>query len=795
MSPAAPPPPQYPGGSQMFGKFTLVRELGRGGMGVVWLARDNDLGREVALKMLLSTETEAAELERFRREARAAARLKHPNIVPVYETGTERGRAYFAMEFVKGHSMDRRMPELPLRRRVEIVRDVARALHYAHGLGIVHRDMKPSNVMLSSEGRPMVMDFGLAKHLGDGRNLTQSGAIMGTPNFMSPEQAQGDPGAIDARTDVFSLGGVLYYFITDRLPFERADTVKTVFAVLSEAPVPPRKVKPAIPRDLEIICLKALAKLPAKRFQSAEEFADDLDRHLAGSRIEARPPGPAERGSMWVRRHPAFAAGILVAALGAVATISVWASGAKERRRRAQESEVAEERRKAEDAAAARRGKAAEWVLAGRAQLETAERCMMTGRAEDLRAALGRAVEAFDKALAADEGCGEALAGRGRSRRLRGERDGAIADLSRAGNLPEAVYELSLARLDLFIEARTFARSEPFDGGEPSAAARLARDRQLAAADDLARAALLPPPTGREWMPLHAQAALAFLAGKFPDARAGLDKVIDLNPFRDDALALRASVRLASEPPDAEGAKQDLERAVEANALSAAHRNLLGVVKGLLGDAKGARADFDAAVALDATYVPAVLNRSSSRLAAGDAAGAIADAARVLAASKDNLLALGARAEARLANGDWGGAEEDFSHALALSPGALPFRLRRATARRMAGNLDAALEDARAALQSGDVDVRIRASTEVAEILVARAEAPSWQEALAEVESRLALGSLKDQRPDEFLRLAGLFRDRGDKAKERAMLEGFLRHFPGNPRCAEVRAQLESLEK
>ncbi len=779
--------------SKHFGKFTLLRELGRGGMGVVFLARDNELGREVALKMLLSTDSSSLEMERFRRESRAAAKLKHPNIVPIYETGTEAGRAYFTMEFVKGHSLERRMPELGMRKRLEIVRDVARALEYAHGQGIVHRDIKPSNVVLSEDGRPVLMDFGLAKHLEDGRNLTQSGTIMGTPNFMSPEQASGDPDSIDGRSDVFSLGGVMYYLLTDRPPFEKADTVKTVMAVLAEPPVPPRTVNAAVPRDVETICLKALAKAPVRRYQSASDFAADIDRHLAGSAIVARPPGTTERAAAWVRRHTALTAAGIVAVLGLAAVGVVWGAGRSDRAERERQLAAEGEKRRLEAAAAARRAAAAEWVRPGREQLDIAEKCLMTGRADDLRAALSRAVEAFGKALAADDACAEAHAGRGRALRLRGERSAAIVDLALAGNSAEAVYELGLARLDQFIDAKIALQAEPYSAGEPSAAARVARSLQLAAADDLARAAGAKPPPGREWMPLHARAGLAFLAAKFPEAMSDLGEVIGQNPFRDDALALRGYLRLASSPPDVAGALDDLNRAVQANALSASHRNLRGVARGRSGDAKGALEDFDAALGLDASFAPARLNRSSSRLAAGDAAGAAADADLLVASSRDNMLALQARAEARIALRDFAGADTDLSSALALSPGALSVCLRRATVRRFSGKLDDALADARAALASGDVDVRIRASLEVAEILCARPETPAWQEALAQVET--ALATKQDPRPEDLYHLAGIFQDRGDRKLAGRVYEFFLKSFPDHPKAPSARAALEALDR
>ncbi|MEK7469469.1 MAG: protein kinase [Planctomycetota bacterium] len=779
-------------GPKRFGKFSLLRELGRGGMGVVWLARDNDLGREVALKMLLSTEISPVDMERFRRESRAAAKLNHPNIVPVYEMGMEGGRAYFTMEFVKGHSLERRMPEMPLRRRIEIVRDVAKALHYAHGLGVVHRDIKPSNVALSADGHPMIMDFGLAKHLGDTRNLTQSGTIMGTPNFMSPEQAQGDPEAIDGRSDVFSLGAVLYYLLTDRPPFERADTMKTVLAVLGESPVSPRKINASVPMDVETICLKALAKAPERRYKSAEEFASDLDRYLAGSQIVARPPGAAERAGAWIRRHTAISAAGIVAVLGLAAVAVVWGAGAGDRTDRERQAAVEAEKRKKEEAASARRAAAAEWVRPGREQLDIAERCMMTGRAEDLRAALDRAIEAFGKALAADEGCPEALAGRGRARRLRGEHDGAISDLSRAGNLPEAVYELALARLDLFVEARTKAQAEPVSRG-PGAAVSIARQRQLAAAEDLARAASIPPPPGRDWMPLHSRAALAFLAAKLPEALIDLDRVIELNPFRDDALALRAYIRLLQAPAGVAGAVSDLDRAVQANALSASHRNLRGVAKGLSGDTKGALADFDAAVALDAGLVPARLNRSSSRLAAGDSAGAEADAEAVLAKAPDDLLALQARAEARIALRNGAGADDDLSRALLLVPGTPSLRLRRAVARRLCGRLKEAAEDARLACESPDSDLRLRAMLELADDLGAVPGTQEWELYATHVQ-HVSVTSKADS-GEEMFRLGIAFQERGEKERARDILEQFLRLCRGHARSEDARKALDELSR
>jgi serine/threonine-protein kinase len=278
-------------GGRTFGDYTLLEELGRGGMGVVYKARQESLGREVALKLVLRGElASAADRTRFRGEAEAAARLDHPGIVPVYEVGERDGQPYFTMKLVEGPTLAQRLAPgpLPPRESASILADVARAIHFAHTRGVLHRDLKPSNILLDQGGRPHVSDFGLAKRIEGAESLTRSGAILGTPGYMAPEQASGGRGQVSAATDVYSLGAILYQMLTGRPPFQAASPVDTVLLVLEQDPLPPRLLNPKADRDLELIALRCLQKPPALRYQSAAELADDLDAYLAGEPVAAR---------------------------------------------------------------------------------------------------------------------------------------------------------------------------------------------------------------------------------------------------------------------------------------------------------------------------------------------------------------------------------------------------------------------------------------------------------------------------------------------------------------------------
>jgi hypothetical protein len=291
-------------------------------MGVVYKARQKSLGRLVALKMILAGgHASPEELARFRTEAEAVARLKHPNIVQVYDVGECDGKPFFSLEYVEGGSLDRKLDRTAQRphEAAALVEKLARAMHSAHRKGIIHRDLKPANVLLTPEGMPKITDFGLAKRLeddGGSSGQTRSGSILGTPSYMAPEQAAGRVHEIGPATDVYALGAILYDALTGRPPFKAATLLDTLSQVKNDEPVPPSRLQPKTPRDLETICLKCLEKSPRKRYASALELAEDLKRFLSGEPIQARAMGRAERLWRWCRRNPVAASLLLTVTLG-----------------------------------------------------------------------------------------------------------------------------------------------------------------------------------------------------------------------------------------------------------------------------------------------------------------------------------------------------------------------------------------------------------------------------------------------------------------------------------------------
>ncbi len=276
---------------ERIGDFEIVRELGRGGMGVVYEARQASLDRRVALKILLRRELSAGEdIARFRTEAESAARLDHPGIVGVFDVGSHDGMPFFTMRYVEGDTLRDRLARgpLPSREAVRLMAPVCRAIHHAHQNGVLHRDIKPSNILIDRGDNPLVADFGLAKRLEADDSLTKSGAVLGTPGYMAPEQAAGSRGEVGPASDVYSLGAVLYHALTGRPPFQAANPVDTILAVLEQDPLPPRLLDPAIDRDLEMIVLKCLQKPPELRYRDADELAKDLEAYLRGDPISVR---------------------------------------------------------------------------------------------------------------------------------------------------------------------------------------------------------------------------------------------------------------------------------------------------------------------------------------------------------------------------------------------------------------------------------------------------------------------------------------------------------------------------
>jgi eukaryotic-like serine/threonine-protein kinase len=296
---ATPPvrPAEEVEGLQVAG-YELLGVLGRGGMGVVYKARQVALNRTVALKMVLAGSHAAAEDRvRFRTEAEAVALLQHPNIVQIYEIGEHDGRPFFSLEYCAGGSLAGKLDGTPLpsRQAAQLIETLARTMHAAHEQGVVHRDLKPANVLLTKDGTPKITDFGLAKQLGSAKGQTQTGAIMGTPSYMAPEQAAGKTKDVGPPADIYALGAILYELLTGRPPFKAETPMETVMQTLENEPVPPSLLNPKLDRDLETICLKCLEKDPAHRYPSAADLADDLDRYGQGESISARSFNVLER--------------------------------------------------------------------------------------------------------------------------------------------------------------------------------------------------------------------------------------------------------------------------------------------------------------------------------------------------------------------------------------------------------------------------------------------------------------------------------------------------------------------
>jgi eukaryotic-like serine/threonine-protein kinase len=377
--------------------YEVEAVLGRGGMGIVYQARDLRLGRRVALKMLLAgAYAGSGERQRFLREAEAVAGLRHANIVQVHGAGEHDGRPYFTMEYVEGGSLAQQLAGTPqpARQAAALLATLAEAVQAAHQGGVVHRDLKPANILLTADGTPKIADFGLARHFDSGPALTLSGARVGTPSYMAPEQAIGKAGTIGPAADIYALGAVLYEMLTGRPPFRGETVVETERQVIAEEPVPPARLNPKVPHDLETICLKCLHKDPERRYATAAALADDLRRFQRAEPIAARPAGLPERAGKWVRRHPTpsalLAAGLLLVML--LVGGGLWLVVQQAHLRDAVEADLKE---------VAGLQERARWAEA-RAVLERAEARLGGGGPDELRRRLGRARRDLDLVVQLD---------------------------------------------------------------------------------------------------------------------------------------------------------------------------------------------------------------------------------------------------------------------------------------------------------------------------------------------------------------------------------------------------------
>ncbi len=675
-APRAPAPPAAPAPAEhRIGRFVIEAELGRGGMGVVYRALDPGLGRPVALKVIRDPSRAGRdELARFEREARAIARLKHPGIVSVYETGEHEGEPFIAMELVPGESFEallRRGPLAP-KRVAEIVRAVALALAHAHEHGVVHRDMKPANVLVDQEGAPHVLDFGLARSEGAETQLTLTGELLGTPAYMAPEQASGVPGQQGPRTDVHALGAILYRALTGRLPFEAENPQALLYKVLTEEPLPPRRVNPGIHADLETITHRCMEKEPARRYASAKEVAEELRRFLDGEPIVAKPAGLAERAWRLTRRNRWVP--LLGAALG-LAILAVRLVDDGNKRREAAALELAQKANKqllqtpdeaietAAEAIALDPKLAQAWAVRGAAQIRKGK--------------LDVGIQDSTRAIELDPKFGQVWANRAIARFERGDLDGARADASEAIALDPELAAAWDARggarlcegdLDGAIEDATEAiKRDPrlVRAWANRGAARDAKGDVDGAIADTTRALELDPAVAPAFM---TRGAARCKKGEIDRAIEDTTRAIELDPRFGAAWATRAGARYRKR--DLEGALEDATRAVELAPRFAPGWAVRGAARNDQGDRKGAIADATRALELDPKLVAALVVRGVARLNERDLDGAIEDATEAMKLDPRRSVAWRIRGDAREGKGDRDGAQADLARFLELEPNA-----------------------------------------------------------------------------------------------------------------------------
>ncbi|MEK7867272.1 MAG: alpha/beta fold hydrolase [Planctomycetota bacterium] len=652
---AEPPRPVRPPSSELlFGRFEVLSELARGGMGIVYRVRQVDLGRVVALKLLKEGEEASAEqIERFHREAELAAQLRHPNIVPIHEVGVWQGRHFFTMDCIEGETLEARLRRglLPIEQTASLLEKVARAIHFAHTKGIVHRDMKPGNVLLDEAGEPQITDFGLARSLEGPSTLTRPGAAIGTPFYMSPEQIAGRLDLIDARTDVFALGVVLYEMLSGKRPFTGESAVAIFQSITQEEPLPLRLAAPNAPRDLATICERALEKPREKRFPTALAMAEDLARYQRGEPVLAKPIGPLARWARRARRHPAFLAGAAAAVvcIAGAAFLAIRLEGRHASERRESDVALRASRYKALVAEGAYLVEQKDWDGAKKRfdeaiALDAAQPLAWKNRAwvhfEQKRYA--EAMDDYTRALERDPRDGEAAYFRGCVKRDAGDREGALADVTSAIGLRPTEPRFRNARGCLLYDQGKDEEAIPDfdvaireDRSEAEfcvnrALCHMRRGRLEQAERDFTMALDRDP---RHDMALLDRAKMREGLGKLKEAVEDLARYVNFHPEDPEGFFLRGSYRIEG-GQSAEGVL-DLDESLR---LRPGHwKSLLnrGLGHLALGHAAEASADFDGAIAAAPKEPEPYLKRSSLRIEAGQGIEALSDCDACLALDPD----------------------------------------------------------------------------------------------------------------------------------------------------------------